>query len=94
MNRTIPIKTNAQIVTERLTTEGYSGLYVPGECGCHVGDFAICGVTREDEAGYINGCKPGHLIRDPSGKTPDWIIHGTVKVMTQEQFDEAMAPHR
>lgn len=89
-NKTIPIKTNEQIVKERLVAEGYSGLYVPGECGCHLDDFAICGSLEEDEDGYINGCEPGHVIRDPSGKTSDFIVCGMKETMTQEEFDEHM----
>lgn len=94
MNTVIPIKTNTQIVRERLEAEGFTGLYVGGECGCHLGDFAICGHAEEDEDGYINGCEPGHLIRDPSGKTDDWMVSGAVKSMSQEEFDEAIRRYR
>lgn len=90
----IPIKTNVQIVCERLKAEGFTGLYVPGECSCHLDDLALCGYATEDADGYINDCQPGHLIRDPSGKTDDWLVSGSVKSMTQEEFDITMGAFR
>lgn len=94
MNVVIPIKTNAQIVRERLEAKGFTGLYVAGECACELGDLAPCGCTEEDEDGYINGCEPGHVIRDPSRRTDDWMVSGRVKSMTQEEFDHAMKAYR
>jgi hypothetical protein len=92
MSAAINIKTNEQIVRERLQAEGFSGLYVPGECGCHLGDFAICGDTREDANGYINGCKPGHLIRSDSNPS-DWLVHGSLKSMSQADIDAWLKEH-
>ena len=92
MSPIIPIKTNVQIVRARLEAKGFTGLYVPGECGCHLGDFNCCGCAEEDDAGWINGCEPGNVVFDPSGKTSDWIVMGIRQPITQEDFDRIAQP--
>ncbi len=94
MNTVIPIKTPTQIVRERLEAEGFSGLYVGGECACTCSDLAPCGSAEPDEDGYINGCEPGHVISDPSRRTSDWMVSGRVKSMSQAEFDETIRRYR
>ena len=42
-----------------MTKHGYTGLFVPGECGCEISDIAPCGEDfSECELGYVIDCAP------------------------------------
>jgi hypothetical protein len=43
-----------EYIIEKLKEDGYGGLYLPGECGCSLEDFALCGDDFLE-------CKPGYL---------------------------------
>lgn len=70
----------------KLEQAGFSGLYVPGDCGCELNDLAPCGQCRPDEEGWINDCEPGHVQFDPSGQTKDWVISGSKTPLTADEF--------
>lgn len=42
-----------------LEENGYTGLYVSGECGCEINDIAPCG------DGPHKDCRPGYVHLDP-----------------------------
>lgn len=43
------------IVREYLVTNGYDGLFSPGECACKLKHLAPCGQVQDD-------CRAGHLV--------------------------------
>ncbi len=52
-------KTVINILRQWLTSNGYDGLYVVGECGCLVDDLVPCGAVEAEvcTAGYkVDGC--------------------------------------
>ena len=72
----------------KLEHAGFGGLYVPGECGCLKEDLAPCGSCEPDEAGWINGCEPGHRHNDPRpGRESKWAVGGSPIAMTADDFD-------
>lgn len=72
----------------RLEHGGFTGLYAPsGECGCALDDLAPCGNCTKDNAGWINGCVPGHLHHDPrSGHGHEWAISRSKTPMSAQDF--------
>jgi len=49
-----------EIVELYLKSNGYDGLFNPGECGCLINDLVPCGQISEDcEAGYKGPCRCG-----------------------------------
>lgn len=77
-------------VKAKLKEGGYSGLYVPGECGCTLDDLAPCGeCQRENDEDYINGCDPGYVFHDPESKAFDvWMVRGINQEPTREDWEQ------
>lgn len=50
-----------EIVESHLKTNGYDGLYFPGECACLIGDLEPCGQINSE-------CVPGYVERYPDNK--------------------------
>lgn len=76
-------------VRERLKIRGYSGLYVPGECGCHLGNLAPCGSCEASSDGeYINDCAPGYFFSKPGGTEHDWMVRGVNEVPSADDWQE------
>lgn len=59
------------IVIKKLESEGYSGLFNPGNCACHCKAIATCGYANPSSNGYINHCTPGYLHLDPRAEIPE-----------------------
>lgn len=77
-----------QTIKLKLDQCGFDGLYVPGECACLKNDIAPCGSCDPDDAGWINGCEPGHRHDDSRpGHEGEWVIGGSKSPMTAEDFD-------
>lgn len=80
--------TTTAIIKIKLEQGGFGGLYVSRECGCLKEDLAPCGSCEPDEAGWINGCKPGQRHDDPRpGHEGEWAISSSKTSMTAEDFD-------
>ncbi|HPA81139.1 MAG TPA: hypothetical protein PLS95_10035 [Thermoanaerobaculales bacterium] len=66
-----------EIVTERLTADGYDGLYNPDTgCACEVGHLAPCGeISGDCIAGWKVSCSCGdhdwHISSASDGEQPD-----------------------
>lgn len=72
----------------KLDRAGFDGLYVSGECACLKEDLAPCGQCDADNAGWINGCKPGWRHKDPRpGRKEGWAISGSITPMTADDFE-------
>lgn len=79
---------DTSVIKMKLEHSGFGGLYVPGECGCLKEDLAPCGSYDPDDAGWINGCEPGHRHSDPRpGHEGEWAIGGSKTPMMAEDFD-------
>lgn len=71
----------------KLDAGRFTGLYASGECACHAKDIAPCGeVGRKQGEEYINGCKPGHLHRDPLNPA-NWIVQASTEAPSSEEWD-------
>jgi hypothetical protein len=66
-----------KILEERLTNDGYDGLYSPaGGCACEVGNLAPCGqISGDCTAGWKVSCSCGdhdwHISSASDGELPD-----------------------
>ncbi|WP_306603885.1 hypothetical protein [Azonexus sp.] len=76
-----------QKIKDKLESEGFSGLYVSGECACCTDDLAACGECSQDDGDeYLNGCEPGYKHVDPE-RPGFWVISMHKESPTQERFD-------
>ena len=79
-------------VRRRLESEGYSGLYYPGECGCDLDGLAACGECEiRDGEDWINGCDAGYKHIDPRSPIGDWVITESKEPPTPDAFDRMFA---
>lgn len=77
----------------KLIEDGFSGLVVPGECGCHVDDLAPCGeLCQEKGEDYINGCEGGHVFHDPE-RLDLWVIKKANIAPTEEEWEKHRAEY-
>lgn len=77
-------------VRRKLEQNGFSGLFVPGECGCTVKDLAPCGDCYTEEGEYINGCTPGYAHLDPRPghvEVGDFVVTGNPLPPEGDEFD-------
>jgi len=76
-------------IKTKLEQAGYSGLYVPGECGCKLTDPTLCSLATDDDTSLIKGCTPGYVHQDPRpGHATNWTVDGSKDPMTAEDFDD------
>lgn len=81
-------------VKDKLTAQGFTGLYCSGECACHTDDIAPCGeVNREKGEKYLNGCKPGYKHHDPLNPR-NWVVQANKEEPTSEEWDELRARYQ
>lgn len=79
-----------KIVREKLESEGFTGLFYPGECACECSDLAPCGNYVQDKDGYINECHPGYKhfdLRPEHAKFGDFAIWAQKEAPSLEQWE-------
>lgn len=78
--------------SQKLSANGFEGLFWAGECACELADLAPCGNATcggKDDGDYINGCLPGYKHIDPR---PDrgghWCIGSKKEPLTIEDWEQ------
>ena len=88
----MPTKTSITLkqIRAKLKKGGFTGLYIPDECGCSIDDLAPCGeCQRDDGEEFINGCKGGYAFQNPQPKfSHDAMVKGVNQAPTTEEWEE------
>lgn len=82
-----------QLIKATLIDEGYTGLYLPGECACEVDDLAPCDqCVQDDGEKYINGCEPGFKFSDPADPK-NWLVKSANVAPTEDEWEILRSQH-